>query len=515
MQNLSLDRLRNAVDEVRAQIAPKNETERRVYEAISNKNWGASSTLLNDIAADIHTYENYAMVMRIIWDSLNAAGRSWRQIFKTLALLEHLIKNGPERIVEDARDHMFKIRTLSDFNYYEGNVDRGAGVREKAKQIMDLLSDNAVIRDERASARRIREKLGGAGSRGMRGFGGGGGGYSGGGYSGGGGGGYSDGGYSGGGYAGNSSRSGGGYSDSPYGGPSAGGPPGRSRYADESSGQSDFPAATQTGNGSTYTESFADAPAAQPTIAQPPAAQPQVAQGGAAKRRGQRKKGAHGPIKVKINAIDQPAAQQAAAPAAPAQGDFLGGSDLLGGGEPAPTGGGFADFGAAGTAPASQFAAFDAPQQPAAAAPQAFDAFGMSQQGAAPQPQPQAQPQAQAQTFDAFGTAPAAQAPAQQMPAFGQAPAQPQAQPQALQQGFGQFPAGNDLASLTMPAAPAPQAQPQAGQMQPNFLGMTAPSPQLQVRRMAAPACRSGGALELTSFVSSSSTSCFCQCCPP
>lgn len=44
--------LKNAVDELRVQYYPKNETERRVYEALSSKNWGASTTLLNEIATD-------------------------------------------------------------------------------------------------------------------------------------------------------------------------------------------------------------------------------------------------------------------------------------------------------------------------------------------------------------------------------------------------------------------------------------------------------------------------------
>ena len=41
--------------------------------------------------------------------------------------MEHLAKNGTERFVEEARDHMHKIRTLTDFNYFEGAVDKGAG----------------------------------------------------------------------------------------------------------------------------------------------------------------------------------------------------------------------------------------------------------------------------------------------------------------------------------------------------------------------------------------------------
>lgn len=46
---------------------------------------------------------------------------------QALALLEHLIKNGAERVIEDARDHLHRVRMLSDFNYYEGPVDKGTG----------------------------------------------------------------------------------------------------------------------------------------------------------------------------------------------------------------------------------------------------------------------------------------------------------------------------------------------------------------------------------------------------
>jgi epsin len=58
---------------------------------------------------------------------MDVEGRQWRSVFKALSLLDHLIKNGTERVVENARDHMFKLRTLSDFSYYDGTADKGAG----------------------------------------------------------------------------------------------------------------------------------------------------------------------------------------------------------------------------------------------------------------------------------------------------------------------------------------------------------------------------------------------------
>lgn len=73
--------------------------------------------------------------MREVWESLNHAGKNWRQIFKGLTLLDVLIKHGSERVVDDARDHLFRIRTLTDFTHHEDGSDKGTGVREKAKQV--------------------------------------------------------------------------------------------------------------------------------------------------------------------------------------------------------------------------------------------------------------------------------------------------------------------------------------------------------------------------------------------
>jgi hypothetical protein len=63
----SIASLKGAVDELRGTYYPKNETEKRVsatintfalltllqvYEALSSKNWGASTTLMGEIASD-------------------------------------------------------------------------------------------------------------------------------------------------------------------------------------------------------------------------------------------------------------------------------------------------------------------------------------------------------------------------------------------------------------------------------------------------------------------------------
>jgi len=49
----------------------------------------------------------YHQVMKAIWSALDQPGRNWRSVFKSLTLLDHLVKNGAERVVEDVSDTVF------------------------------------------------------------------------------------------------------------------------------------------------------------------------------------------------------------------------------------------------------------------------------------------------------------------------------------------------------------------------------------------------------------------------
>ena len=49
----------------------------------------------------------YHQVMKAIWSALDQPGRNWRSVFKALTLLDHLVKNGAERVVEDVSETVF------------------------------------------------------------------------------------------------------------------------------------------------------------------------------------------------------------------------------------------------------------------------------------------------------------------------------------------------------------------------------------------------------------------------
>ena len=68
--------------------------------------------------------------------------------------------------MEDARDHMYQVRSLCDFTHTEpGGVDQGINVREKARQVIDLLNDRERLLEEREKARQNRGKFGGVSSQ--------------------------------------------------------------------------------------------------------------------------------------------------------------------------------------------------------------------------------------------------------------------------------------------------------------------------------------------------------------
>ncbi|KAL3816278.1 hypothetical protein ACHAXA_008086 [Cyclostephanos tholiformis] len=174
IKDLNIDKVRNLAEDAFNQVKPKNDVEARVYEVLSHKNWGASTTLMNEIAQDTFDYERFLLVTKLMWEAIETPRPSaWRVIFKGLTLLEHLLKNGSERCVDDARNHSHLLRNLDRFNYYEGTVDRGVGVREKSKQVVEILQDDERIREERQKARQLREKFSGRGSAAGGGGGGG------------------------------------------------------------------------------------------------------------------------------------------------------------------------------------------------------------------------------------------------------------------------------------------------------------------------------------------------------
>ncbi len=142
------------------------ELEAKVREATNNEPWGASSTLMREIAEGTYAYDTRQQVIEFIFRRFQEKeAHEWRQIYKSLTLLEYLIKNGSERVIDDAKANSAYIKVLGRFDYIDDSGrDQGINVRNRAKELIHLLSDDGLIRSERRKAQENASKYRGVSS---------------------------------------------------------------------------------------------------------------------------------------------------------------------------------------------------------------------------------------------------------------------------------------------------------------------------------------------------------------
>eukprot|EP00048_Salpingoeca_helianthica_P024773 m.35166 g.35166 ORF g.35166 m.35166 type:complete len:405 (+) comp9573_c0_seq1:61-1275(+) len=134
--------------------------ERDVREATSNDPWGAPTSLLMKIADAALDLNKFSEIMGMIWKRLNDRGKYWRHVYKSLVLIEYLMKSGPEHTMQAVHANMYAIEALREFQFIdETGKDVGLNVRERAKAIIALLSDPERLQVERERAQTSRARL--------------------------------------------------------------------------------------------------------------------------------------------------------------------------------------------------------------------------------------------------------------------------------------------------------------------------------------------------------------------
>ncbi|KAI9254596.1 hypothetical protein BDA99DRAFT_518801 [Phascolomyces articulosus] len=158
--------VKDVINKVKNVVLNYTEMEAKVHEATNNEAWGASSTLMQEIAQGTYNYQYFNEIMPTLYKRFTEKeARQWRQIYKALVLLEYLVKNGSERVIDDARAHLSMIKIMRNFHYIdEKGKDQGINIRNRAKEIGELLNDTDKIRAERKKARVNRNKYQGVGS---------------------------------------------------------------------------------------------------------------------------------------------------------------------------------------------------------------------------------------------------------------------------------------------------------------------------------------------------------------
>lgn len=74
-------------------------------------------------------------------------------------VLNYLIKNGSERVVTSAREHIYDLRSLENFSYIDDmGKDQGVNIRHKVKELIEFIQDDDRLREERKKAKKNKDK---------------------------------------------------------------------------------------------------------------------------------------------------------------------------------------------------------------------------------------------------------------------------------------------------------------------------------------------------------------------
>ncbi|KAH8388527.1 hypothetical protein KR093_008489 [Drosophila rubida] len=184
---ISMWKVRELADKVTNVVMNYTEIEGKVREATNDDPWGPTGPLMQELAHATFSYETFPEVMSMLWKRMLQDNKTnWRRTYKSLLLLNYLVRNGSERVVTSSREHIYDLRSLENYTFTdEGGKDQGINVRHKVRELIDFIQDDDRLRDERKKAKKNKDKYIGMSSDAMGSRSGGYSGYSGGGSGGG------------------------------------------------------------------------------------------------------------------------------------------------------------------------------------------------------------------------------------------------------------------------------------------------------------------------------------------
>ncbi|KAJ3332405.1 hypothetical protein HDU76_000331 [Blyttiomyces sp. JEL0837] len=122
----------------------------KVRSVTSNDPSPPSQAEMDQIARASYQHHAFIEIMEMIDKRLNDSGKNWRHVYKSLVLLDCLIHTGSEDVVKYAKENLYIIKTLKEFQYIDDQGrDQGANVRQLCKDITSLLNDEARLREAR------------------------------------------------------------------------------------------------------------------------------------------------------------------------------------------------------------------------------------------------------------------------------------------------------------------------------------------------------------------------------
>jgi len=167
-------KVRELVDKATNVVMNYTEIEGKVREATNDDPWGPTGPLMQELAHATFTYEHFPEVMSMLWKRMLQDNKTnWRRTYKSLLLLNYLVRNGSERVVTSSREHIYDLRSLENYTFVDENgKDQGINVRHKVRDLIDFINDDDKLRDERKKAKKNKDKYVGLSAEAASRFGG-------------------------------------------------------------------------------------------------------------------------------------------------------------------------------------------------------------------------------------------------------------------------------------------------------------------------------------------------------
>eukprot|EP00040_Diaphanoeca_grandis_P018583 m.97780 g.97780 ORF g.97780 m.97780 type:complete len:496 (+) comp27009_c0_seq1:67-1554(+) len=149
--------VRRSLKNVTKNYAP---CERDVRDATSNDNALAPAATMARITNATYDVTESPLAMAMVWKRLNDTGKNWRHVFKGLVLLDYLLKTGAEHVIQEVKQNKFALQCLLEFVYVDSRgVDKGTNVRQEAQKLLNLIENDAELREHRKRCLQEHQRL--------------------------------------------------------------------------------------------------------------------------------------------------------------------------------------------------------------------------------------------------------------------------------------------------------------------------------------------------------------------
>lgn len=157
--------LKEKIKTARLALTDVTPAELLTEETTNGNPWAPDTRTMGLISRAAFEIDDYWRIVEILHRRLSKYDRKhWRESYKALILLEHLLTHGPESIVVEFHSDKDVIKELASFQYIdERGFNWGLTVRKKSERILQLLEKGELYKEERERARKL--------TRGIQGFG--------------------------------------------------------------------------------------------------------------------------------------------------------------------------------------------------------------------------------------------------------------------------------------------------------------------------------------------------------